>query len=296
MEIEGQLTEITSTGSTPAVAPDIASASEDQLRAMIVQKQQEILNPVADPVVQAPVVPAIQEQPQGQIPTAQPQAQNEPASAPAVTFEQLQQKSGVPNPDVLAQNYANLRKEFERKSQELAQLRRAETTPQQPVTPQPQPVSDIDSMNQAFVNDLAKNPMGTIAAVVKAIAEQQTKPLYEQQKEVRLRNELMRLSSSPTTATFNLPEVQAEIQNVFKENPSYQGDMAENLETAYTLALGRLARKGTVVGQAPQRIAAAPQAGFMEGRNIPTQPLPTDPKTMPLLELERQIKQLQSQV
>ena len=304
------MSELQQITSTPAqVMPEsITSLSDSQLEAMIVQKSQEIADTGADPTqsgqqeipqmkprINGQVSDGTSVNTQGQPPEAQPQVQNEPGVA-TTTFEQLQQKSGVKSPDDLATNFINLQREFSRKSQELAQARRTETVQPQPVA-QPQPiVNDKERMNQAFVTDLAQDPLGTIAAVVSQLNQRDFKPFVEQQKDTALKNELIRLSSSPTTASFNLPEVQAEIKNVLTERPEYLSDLAGNMDILYTLAMGKLARNGVALStQSPNRVVQNPAAGFMEGRNVPTQPQPNDPKTMPLDDLAKMIKNYQSQ-
>lgn len=298
-------------GTSPAVVTDPSLMTDLQLESAIVAEQQRLggaSNPL--PKINAPEGQAINQTPgqaqPGQVPqvptteqtaAAQTQAQNEP-QYDNLTFEQLQDKSGVKSPDELARSYAELRRSFDQKAQENAELKRQQALGQQPVQqpysqPQP-PINDIDRMNEAFVGDLQRNPLGTIAQIVKAMTAHENKPFIESQKEIALKSEIARLKSSPNTSTFNLPEVQDEITKVLQENPDYMDNLPRNLEMVHERALGRIAMRSKVnVGT---QVQGQTPSAFVEGKNRPSQPQAFDPQTSSLDDLKRVIQQLQRQI
>lgn len=218
--------------------------SDEELIKQIQQAQSELINqqnqptvepttsPVTKPVAQSgeQVVEKKEEQPQEQVPVQVVQ-QLEPSVQP--TFEELKAKKHIQTPEELAKIYAALERDYSRKSQELA--KRQETT--QPI-PTEQPLA-YEEYSQRFKEDYENDPLGTMAKLVQVLNQ----PLLEKQKESDLEREVLRLSGSPNTADFNLPEMQEEMQKVVNERPFMKGNLSVHLQDAYWIAKGRLSSK-----------------------------------------------------
>lgn len=237
--------------------------------------EQENPNPQApqteQPAVQTPVVtestgqviPPIQDS--GQVektatsttPAAAPTTGEPPKveNQPALTDEKLQEfieKKHIAPQDTykVVEMYKNLEREFSKKSQELASLKRIAPTEQayqQPV----QPVSPITGLpytnndtNAQLLEDLQQNPIVTMRKIAELAYGSQVSQLSETINEQRLHNTVVKLSTSPDTAEFNLPVVQEEIKAIISERPEMGQNLSENLATLNDLAIGRLYRTG----------------------------------------------------
>jgi hypothetical protein len=233
-----------------------------------------------------------------------PETQTVEAKSDGVTFEQLQSKAGFKSPDALADSYVNLRKDYERKSQELAQVRRQEipaqmgqpvaqpNTPVAPVAPAP---TDVDAFFAKQVEQ--KGVVAAIAELADLIAQQRLQPVMQNYGQIELRDTINKLSSAPDTArTFVHPDVQTEMHKIIQEHPDrYMNNLAASMPEIHDMAVGRLARRAAVTSgvQTVQPTAATTQAGFMEGKNKPVTPQPVNPSDMPLDQLESYIRNVQ---
>lgn len=202
--------------------------------------------------------------------TKPPEEQIETKPAEPKAIDALMAEKNVTDPNLIAKMYKDLQSDYTKKAQELAELRKRESAVQQPTQTQPQ-VNSLDDINQQFVNDLAQNPIGTIAKLVNAVAAEKVKPFEETRKEAVLNAKVVELSTSPDTGkTFNLKPVQDEIRQVYSENPAMLDNLPATLSLVHDIALGRLARKGFTVNA-----QIAPVQGQepvpVEGRNKPTQ-------------------------
>jgi hypothetical protein len=221
-------------------------------------------------------------------------AQVEQKTAEQVTAETIAKEQTSSSPTEIERSYAELRKKFTQTAMENAKLR-AQTAQPQPINaePTPAPAANMDEINRRFVEDLSRNPIETLAKVVKALNQEDLKPFAETQKQAKLNEEIIRLSTSADTAqTFNLKQVQDEIKKVIEENPNYLDNLPQNLATAHDIALGRLARRGFQVNVPQTVISQSPVP--VEGRNKSLPATVIDPKGMTAAQLEAQINALTS--
>lgn len=224
--------------------------------------------------------------------TQEQKAQVETQTDEQVTFEDLQQKTGIPNPDALAQSYDQLVRKMHSQAQELSRLRSQEAVQPQQFPQQPeQPPQDLN----AWLMEGAEK--GDLAARIIALNQAMNKPLMENQEEVRFKQEIVRLSSSPSTAEFNLPDVQAEIQKIIQEKPQKYINTAtgkiktDELEDLYYLAKGRLNRPAVNMG-AVQKQNQGVGSVIVEGRSKPMPHKPFNPVGASSAELEAYINSL----
>lgn len=236
-----------------------------------IEQQINAIQPPAGPETpQAPETPAQPAQtpepvqpgqgepePQGQPPSDVPAqgAQVETPAAVPSELEKLMREKGINDPNMIAKIYHDLEADHTRKSQELARLRQENAQPT-PQAPQPEPLNR-EALNQRFVEDLAKDPVGTMAKLVDVLASEKVRPFEETRKEGLLNSEIIRLSTSPDTAqTFNLKQVQDEMKVVVAEDPAYLDNLPRKLATLHDIALGRLVRRGFTVNATKKQIPA----------------------------------------
>jgi hypothetical protein len=219
--------------------------------------------------------------------TGQPQA----TQAPALTETQVQDildKKHIAPQDTwkLAKMYQDAQRELTKKSMEAASLKKIVGAGQpvtQPITP-PAMVSSITGLpysnqdpNAQLLEDLQQNPILTLRKVAELAYGSQVGELTESLNEQKLHNTVVKLSTSPETAEFNLQVVQDEIKAVIAERPELAGNLAENLPVLNDLAIGRLYRAGKLnkdAVEAGKKIAeqniATRQAAAMEAGNKAT--------------------------
>lgn len=208
-----------------------------------------------------------------------------------VTFETLKQKIGIPNPDALAKSYDNLVKKMTQQGQELSMLRGRETNQQQSMPKQLQ--QEEQDLNQWVAEGYEK---GDLAARIVALTQAVNKPLIENQEEANFRQEIVRLSSSPNTAEFNLPEVQTEIQKIIQEKPykyinHATGKIKTNeLEDLFYIAKGRLNK--SVNNAQPDRTSNIANNVAVEGRSTTVPPKSFNRVGASAAELEAYIKSI----
>jgi hypothetical protein len=210
-----------------------------------------------------------------------------------VTFEQLKAKTGIVDADALAASFQEAQRKITQQAEELKKLKSPAApapTPGTPATPATPPI-DREAANARFVEELAKDPIRTIAKLVNVITESKIEPLAEDRKNTLLQKEVIRLATAPdTAATFNAPEVHDEMKKVCEENPIYLTDLPKNLSTVHDIAIGRLVRRGVVVG------ASKPIPGQVPvpepGSQKPVAPQALDPKKASAAELEALINSL----
>jgi hypothetical protein len=242
-----------------------------------------------EPVQSGQGEPEPQGQPSSDVPAQGTQVET-PAAVPT-ELDKLMKEKGITDPNLVAKMYHDLQADHTRKSQELAKLRAQEGT--QPTTPQPaMHPAGMEELNAKFVEDLAKNPLATIAKVVDALAGEKVKPFEATQKQALLDKEIIRLSTSPETAhTFNLKQVQDEMKIVAQEDPTYLDNLPKKLLTLHDSALGRLVRRGFTVNAPKTQIPSQtpPPEG---GANKPSPAQTIDVKKASAAELEAYINSL----
>lgn len=221
---------------------------------------------------------------QGQQPTTE--------TKPTLTDEQVKDfldKKHVPQQDAwkLVEMYKNAEKKISQTSQELASLKKnvpiAQPAMQPAVQPEQSNVSQISGLpytstdpNAQMLEDLQANPIATMQKVAELSYGKQVGQLTESLNDQKLHNAVVRLSTSPDTAEFNLPAVQEEIKAIMAERPDLSNNISDNLPMLNDLAIGRLYRAGKLnkdAVEAGKKIAeqnlATRQATTMEGPNRP---------------------------
>lgn len=189
-------------------------------------------------------------------PTAAPTTGEPPkVETPLLTEEQVKEmldKKHVAPQDTwkLAKMYQDAQRKVTQTSQELANLRKVVPT-EQPIMAPVQSVSPITGLpytntdpNAQLLEDLQQNPILTLRKVAEVAYGTQINGLAESLNEQKLHNTVVRLSTSPETAEFNLPVVQEEIKAIMAERPEMVNNMADSLPILTDLAIGRLYRTG----------------------------------------------------
>jgi hypothetical protein len=164
-----------------------------------------------------------------------------------------------------------------------------------PANPPADPEEARRIANEWFQNNVEKDPVGTIAKLNDALM----RPIREQNRDIVFKNEIMRLSSHPSTADFNTPEVQSEIQKVIQEKPHRYLDAFGKvdpscLEDAYYVAKGRVVKN--VVPQVAQPKINKPAPVEGGNKNPPQKPKAFNPHNAPMNELDAEIERLQKEV
>lgn len=195
-------------------------------------------------------------------------------------IEDLMRKKGLKSIDDVYKLYSGLERKLHDQAQENSFLRQEVIRQQSAPTQQPQQQPSRPQMNNNDVNVWLSEGIkfdengvfvGDLASRILALNHISNRPLIINQQDSNFRSELTRLSSSPKTADFNLPEVQDEMQKVIQERSQdyldpFTGKLkAEKLEDVYYLARGRLGNINTAAHQQQPQISK-PQAP-VEGKN-----------------------------
>jgi hypothetical protein len=295
----------------PAVNPGEAM-TDVQLDQAIADKMKEISQPpVEDKVeeVKAPQEPVVEDKPveqekkeQPQTPEQKNEAEVEKKDEKNDAFAKLKAKTGVKTVDDMVKNYDEAVKKIHQQGQELANLKKVQQSPQQtyqgselPTNPPADPEEARRIANEWFQNNVEKDPVGTIAKLNDALM----RPIREQNRDIVFKNEVMRLSSHPTTADFNTPEIQDEMQKVISEKPHRFLDGfgkvdPSTLEDAYYIAKGRIVRN--VVPQVVQPKINKPVPVEGVNKNPPQRPKAFNPHTASQEELDAEIARLQKEI
>jgi len=216
-----------------------------------------------------------------------------------VTFEKVQQKAGFKTPDDLANSYDHLVKKMHAQAQEISALKKPQQTYQPGSDLPPTPPSDPDEAkriaNEWFQNNVEKDPVGTIAKLNDALM----RPIREQNRDIVFKNEIMRLSSHPSTADFNTPEVQEEMQKVIAEKPHRYLDAFGKvdpgcLEDAYFVAKGRVVKSVAQPVAQPKINKPAPVEG--SNKNPPKKQQAFNPRSASEEDLDAEIRRLQREI
>jgi hypothetical protein len=296
----------------PAVNPGEAM-SDEQLDQAIADTMSKLSQPPVEDKVEevkeAPQEPVVEDKPIEQEKT-EPKQEPEPKIEPVaektedkkddkVTFEKVQQKAGFKTPDDLANSYDHLVKKMHAQAQEISALKKPQQTYQPgadlPANPPSDPEEARRVANEWFQNNVEKDPVGTIAKLNDALM----RPIREQNRDIVFKNEIMRLSSHPSTADFNTPEVQEEMQKVIAEKPHRYLDAFGKvdpscLEDAYYVAKGRVVKVVAQNVAQPKINKPVPVEG---GNKNPIQKQKAfNPHTASEEELDAEIRRLQKEV
>lgn len=213
---------------------------------------------------QAPVEQQVMSQPETVIVETKPV---EEKTVEQKTLEQVMKQKHLKSPEELAKIYIDLEKEFHKRAQ-VASMQKQEQVLTQPFAEQLSP-------EEAFRRDFDRDPIGTIAQVSAIL----NRPLKEQQDNLQLEKVIIRLSNSPDTMDFNMPEIQEEIKTILDSKPYLRADLTSNLEDVYHIAESRVRKRnkstGTATGQTVISInksAAVVETGSMPKR-IVSEPL-----------------------
>lgn len=237
-------------------------------------------SPETVPVEQA----AVKETPQ------QPEAAKPVEAKPQGAFDELQKKTGIKDPNSLADSYTALVRELHAKSQELAALKKTAPEPAYTPAPQAQPMNDDESFRESLAND----PRGTLARAHLEMNKITLAPFFEKQAELERQLQFQRLSSSPDTPDFADPTIQEEMIRVYKDRPEWcatQAEINKHTEDAYWIARGKTKtaaeQKAFQEGQARSAESLAQKkAAMVEGSSVPQKTQPFDPRTGDLATLQ----------
>jgi hypothetical protein len=240
----------------------------------------------------------------GQVKPVEPQAVGSAVEAQTATekaaFADLATKKGFKSPDDLAKSYVELEKAFSKKSAENSNLQKAQTPPvQQETTPNKNEPAVPD--NSEILRAINEDAIGTIAAIAKAASEPEIQEIRNLRNETKLKNTVSALCTNPETADFQMPEIQAEIQNIIQSKPEMKKNLSDNLVDIYFLAKGRLSGKlgnaafenGKRIGQQQndyKNNAIVENAGNVPGNNN----IAFDSRTATNDQLEARIRSLQN--
>lgn len=241
-------------------------ATERDLKRAAAQAQ---ATPTLDP--QKPAEPAPDQVPPAAPPAIPPVPDPLAAKAPAVTgnaeVDEWWAKKGFKSPEDLAVSYRELEREYQRKAQEAAAARQAPPVapqaPQMPsyppyyppapmqYTPPPpvQPQINVEQLAKQY--GFAPEDFERVAAVSNDLARATVQnelnrvlpPLLNQihgvNREVGRQKEIVDLMGDPA---FKNPQVQFEMDRVFREEPTVFQNQAMPIRYAYEKALTRIAR------------------------------------------------------
>lgn len=238
-------------------------------------KQEQVQEPqvVEAPKVEEPKEPKVAEPPQG----GQVEQPTEQTETP---FDEVQRKMGFKSKEDLAKSYMELNKAYHRKRREEIQSEKtAQPVQEQPQITQPYQVSNYEEFNQKIMDDLQRDPVNTVRALVKITTDAELAEDREARRIQNLHSTIDRLSSSPDTASYNDPEIQAEMQKIYKERPDLVPDMVQNMEDVYDQAEGRIARRRR---QVVNQTAPKSKPAVVEGaaKPAPIQRGAVDPNSM----------------
>jgi hypothetical protein len=294
----------------PAVNPGEAMTPEQLDQAIADTAKKLSQPPVEDKVEEkkevAPQEPVVEDKPKEQEKDEQvqkPETKIEPVPEKPEdkkdAFAELQSKTGVKTVDDMVKNYNEAVKKIHQQGQELANLKKV---PQQqnpwnnelPENPPSDPEEAKRVVNEWFQNNVEKDPVGTIAKINDLLM----RPIKEQNRDIVFRNEIMRLSSHPSTADFNTPEIQDEMQKVISEKPHRYLDGfgkidPSALEDAYFVAKGRVVRVVAQQVSQPKINKPAPVEGG--NKNPPQKPKVFNPHSASMDELDAEIRRLQKE-
>ena len=292
--IEGELVSLSDDNKTPDNPAD--DLTDEQLEQQIKEEQGKLVSDQTEQVIQplpepqkAQVEEPKEKVPSGTVQEGETKKTEQEKKQGEVSFEELQEKKGLQSVDELAKSYVELEKSFHKKSQELADLKKKEQFHTPAVTDSYYGETPEESANRLFREKWDRNPIGTLIDVQNIIL----KPVRDTTRQIELRNEIVRLSSSPQTADFNLPEVQQEIKKIVEENPDkYSENLIDNLEDLYWISKGRLGTRSQ--GTSQERVT--PRTPPVEGTSKPVPEEPFNQWTASEDELLSTIKGLQRQL
>jgi hypothetical protein len=293
--------------------PPVVDVSRDQVLAEI--NKQENPEPEIPEVTPTPAPAPVEQsrqaiepvQPSGEAkktdnnpqPVAAPTTGEPPKTeTPLLTEQQVQElleKKHVPPQDTwkLAKIYMDAQKKISQQGQELSALRKVVPT-EQPIMAPVQNVSPITNLpytssdpNAQLLEDLQQNPIMTLRKIAEVAYGSQVNQLAESLNEQKLHNTVVRLSTSPETAEFNLPVVQEEIKAIMAERPELANNMADNLPILNDLAIGRLYRAGKLNKDA---VEAGKKIAEQNLANRQSVPMETTGK--PAVSVEKQYKDM----
>ena len=286
--IEGELISLSDDNKTPDNPAD--NLTDEQLEQQIKEEQGKLVSDQTEQEIQPPKEAQVEKPKEVPSTTVQEgKTDKEQEKEQKGVFEELKEKKGLQSVDELAKSYVELEKGFTRKSQELADLKKKEQFHTPAVTDSYYGETPEESANRLFREKWDRNPIGTLIDVQNIIL----KPVRDTTRQIELRNEIVRLSSSPQTADFNLPEVQQEIKKIVEENPDkYSENLIDNLEDLYWISKGRLGTRSQ--GTSQERVT--PRTPPVEGTSKPVPEEPFNQWTASEDELLSTIKGLQRQL